>query len=131
MFNTEGGAIHALLSVTKTHIHLGAISYYFFVWYFFTVTTYGVFVPAGLFLPGMIMGCALGIIYGEVVDTFVEGNHHHQTNQIMGAAAMLAGYTRFTYSLAVIMLETTSSINLFIPIIVTISTSFQVGQAFN
>mmetsp|Transcript_30255 Transcript_30255/g.21998 ORF Transcript_30255/g.21998 Transcript_30255/m.21998 type:complete len:80 (+) Transcript_30255:888-1127(+) len=49
----------------------------------------------------------------------------------MGAAAMLAGYTRFTYSLAVIMLETTNSINLFIPIICTISVAFQTGQAFN
>lgn len=131
-FNTEGGAIHALLSVTKTHIHLNEILYYFCVWYFFTVTTYGVFCPAGLFLPGMIMGCALGIIYGETIDAMgIKGFHVHQSNQIMGAAAMLAGYTRFTYALAVIMLETTSSINLFIPVIVTISTSFQVGEFFN
>jgi len=30
------------------------------VWYLFTITTYGTNVPAGLFLPGMIIGCALG-----------------------------------------------------------------------
>lgn len=29
-------------------------------WYFWTITTYGTWVPAGLFLPGMIIGCALG-----------------------------------------------------------------------
>lgn len=49
----------------------------------------------------------------------------------MGAASMLCGYTRLTYSLAVIMLETTQSINLFIPIIFTLIVSFGVGQAFN
>lgn len=50
---------------------------------------------------------------------------------IMGASAVLCGYTRLTYSLAVIMLETTQSINLFIPIIFTLIVSFGVGQAFN
>jgi len=30
------------------------------VWYGFTIITYGTNVPAGLFLPGMIIGCAVG-----------------------------------------------------------------------
>lgn len=30
------------------------------IWYFFTITTYGTNVPAGLFLPGIIIGCGLG-----------------------------------------------------------------------
>jgi len=30
------------------------------VWFFFSVTTYGISVPAGLFLPAILMGCALG-----------------------------------------------------------------------
>lgn len=41
-------------------------SYYWIfgaTWYFFTITTYGTNVPAGLFLPGMIIGCALGNLY--------------------------------------------------------------------
>lgn len=33
------------------------------VWYFFTITTYGTNVPAGLFLPGMIIGCCMGDLY--------------------------------------------------------------------
>jgi hypothetical protein len=49
----------------------------------------------------------------------------------MGASAMLAGYCRLTYSLAVIMLETTQSINLFLPIIFTILSSFGVARIFN
>lgn len=49
----------------------------------------------------------------------------------MGASAMLAAYCRLTYSLCVIMLETTQSINLFLPIIFTVLTSFGVAKAFN
>jgi H+/Cl- antiporter ClcA len=33
------------------------------VWYLFTITTYGTNVPAGLFLPGMIIGCCMGDLY--------------------------------------------------------------------
>jgi H+/Cl- antiporter ClcA len=33
------------------------------VWYFFTIITYGTNVPAGLFLPGMIIGCGLGDLF--------------------------------------------------------------------
>lgn len=34
--------------------------YFLIIWYLLTITTYGTNVPAGLFLPGMIIGCALG-----------------------------------------------------------------------
>lgn len=44
---------------------------------------------------------------------------------------MLAGYSRLSFSLAVIMLETTENINLFLPIITTLFVSFIVGGFFN
>ena len=44
---------------------------------------------------------------------------------------MLASYTRLTYSLCVIMLETTQSINFFIPIMISVLVSVQVGDSFN
>jgi H+/Cl- antiporter ClcA len=44
---------------------------------------------------------------------------------------MLAGFTRQTYSLAVIMLETTQQIDFFIPITLTILVSAGVGKIFN
>ena len=83
---------------------------YVLVWYVFTITTYGVWVPAGLFLPGILVGCSIGILY---LDLMVFGFNASvdrlggQTYIIVGASAMLAGYCRLTYSLAVIMLETT------------------------
>jgi H+/Cl- antiporter ClcA len=47
---------------------------------------------------------------------------------IVGASAVLAGYTRQTYSIAVIMLETSQEINLFLPILITIITSTCIGN---
>jgi len=44
---------------------------------------------------------------------------------------MLAGFTRMTYSLAVIMLETTQSINNFLPTVVTTAVSVYVGKSIN
>jgi len=37
------------------------------VWFFFTITTYGISVPAGLFLPAIVMGCALGQLYQDFI----------------------------------------------------------------
>lgn len=81
------------------------------VWYFWTITTYGVAVPSGLFLPGMIVGCALGDLYNSIIvdNGIVEPAHsgnHRVTYVILGMGAMLAGYTRMTYSLVVIVMET-------------------------
>lgn len=43
---------------------------------------------------------------------------------------MLAGYTRMTYSLAVIVMETAQVMNLFVPIVFTIMISTKVGSYF-
>ena len=79
------------------------------VWYLFTITTYGVWCPSGLFLPGIIMGGSMGRFYTVAIQTwsgYTDKNEIMQ-NTVLGASAMLAGYCRLTYSLAVLMLETT------------------------
>lgn len=106
----------------------------FFSWYILTIITYGTFVPAGLFLPGMIYGCALGNLYAESVKGFIDLDEDlaifkkHCTVLAIGAA--LAGYTRMTYSLTVIVMETSQVMFLFVPLLVTISVSNSVGYYF-
>jgi len=53
------------------------------------------------------------------------------TYATIGAASVLAGYSRLSFSLAVIMLETTENVNLFLPIIFALFISFGVGRLFN
>jgi len=101
------------------------------IWFGFTIVTYGVWVPAGLFLPGMIIGCAVGAFYTQVATSILSReNASTITPVIVGAGAMLAGYTRLTYSLIIIMLETTTSINLFIPMMIGIMVSRGVSGLF-
>ena len=66
--------------------------------------------PSGLFLPGLILGCSVGLLYMQLmvyVMDFEIDRIGGQSYVIIGAAAMLAANSRMTYSLAVIMLETT------------------------
>jgi len=37
------------------------------VWFIFTVLTTGTWIPAGLFLPGIIMGGAVGRLYTLII----------------------------------------------------------------
>ena len=73
--------------------------------------TYGVNVPAGLFLPGMIIGCAVGHIYGYQLQQwgFIDDVTYELNKKsyiIIAIAGYMAGYTRLTYSLCVILMET-------------------------
>lgn len=104
---------------------------YFIIWYMFTVVTYGTMVPAGLFLPGILIGCSLGRMVGLFIENSIIKEIKPSTYAIIGSASVLAGYTRLSFSLAVIMLETTENVGLFLPIIFALFVSFGVGRIFN
>lgn len=40
------------------------------LWYLGTANTLGIWIPAGVFVPGMLMGSALGLLY---LDFMLEG----------------------------------------------------------
>ena len=137
--NTEGDAIRSIISGFEgpggVHSYTWTLAFFAGMWYFWTIVTYGVWVPAGLFLPGIIIGCAVGGVYAEieavVLDKTIEETYASMTSAtfvLVGAGAMLSAYCRLTYSLVVIMLETTSSINIFLPMMVGIMTARGVGN---
>lgn len=107
---------------------------YFSLWCFFFCLTFGVWVPAGVFVPGMLIGCSLGMLY---LDIWLDGLNMSplrlggQSYLVIAAAGILSGYTRLTYSLAVVIMETTQSVNLFIPVLITIMISHATARAFN
>jgi chloride channel 7 len=104
---------------------------HFLIWFIMTVVTYGTAVPAGLFLPGILIGCTLGRMLTLFIGTNVEAAVSPATYSIIGAASVLAGYSRMSFSLAVIMLETTENVNLFLPMLFALFISFAVGRLFN
>ena len=103
-------------------------------WYIFTVLSYGVSVPSGIFLPGIIMVQAMGRYYTKFTHIYFGYEYTEAEllqNALFGATAMLAGYSRMTYSLIVIMLETTNSINLYTPMLVCMLFSYCTALIFN
>ena len=45
---------------------------HFLIWFLMTLVTYGTAVPAGLFLPGILIGCTLGRILTLFISTTFE-----------------------------------------------------------
>ena len=63
-FNTEAGTIRSLFSENSEYtITSTNLAIFTSVWYLMTILTYGVWIPAGLFLPGIIVGGAMGRLY--------------------------------------------------------------------
>lgn len=104
------------------------------IWFVFTSISSGSAVPSGIFLPCILIGCAVGQIYSNL-HPLIFGHYettdaryiYPATFAILGAASVLSGSTRMTFSLAVVMLETTSSVELFLPIIFTLFISYGTG----
>lgn len=130
LFNPEGTVIKNFLS-KKAVFSYETLLLFFLIWFIFTIITYGTAVPAGLFLPGILIGCSLGRVLGLFIENYIVQEIHPSTYAIIGAASMLAGYSRLSFSLAVIMLETTENVNLFLPIIFALFVSFAIGGIFN
>lgn len=63
-FNTEGAQIRALMN-KEVDEKVGPLFIFATTWYIMFIITQGVQTPGGLFLPGMIIGCALGLIVSK------------------------------------------------------------------
>jgi chloride channel 3/4/5 len=110
-----------------------------------TIFTFGIKIPAGLFIPSM----AVGAIFGRLLGIALEQVAYHNPDSwpfneyctaseacvepgfyaIVGAAAVLAGVTRMTVSLVVIMFELTGGLLYIVPLMVATMTAKWVGDS--
>ena len=101
------------------------------LWYPLTITSYGTNIPAGLFVSGILIGCSMGRLMVAIMKSFVpEVASRASTYAVVGAASILSGYARHTISLAIIMMESTNSVNLFVPITFALLVASGVGGLF-
>ncbi|XP_070197620.1 H(+)/Cl(-) exchange transporter 4-like isoform X2 [Littorina saxatilis] len=110
-----------------------------------TVFTFGLKIPAGLFIPSMAVGAITGRMIGIGMEQLVLANPSsplfanmceqdscHITPglyALVGAAAALGGVTRMTVSLVVIMFELTGGLEYIVPLMCAAMTSKWVGDA--
>jgi H+/Cl- antiporter ClcA len=75
------------------------------------------------------MGGGMGHLYTIIIRSIFNSQDigNRSVAVIIGATSMLSSYTRMTYSLGVIMMETTQSLNLFIPILLSMIISYGMG----
>ncbi|KAK4248371.1 chloride channel [Corynascus novoguineensis] len=108
--------------------------------------TFGLQIPAGIILPSMAIGALTGRAIGIIMEMW-QANHPKfiafrscdpdipcitpGTYAIIGAAAALAGVTRMTVSIVVIMFELTGALAYVLPIMVAVMISKWVGDAFS
>ena len=135
-FESQINTIKSFMSDARNFNDFNILAF-LLVWFSLTCITSGTIVPAGIFLPCIIIGCALGTVYATLhnnifhngEETYSDGTGKIRASffAILGATAMLSGATRMTFALAVIMLETTASVDLFIPIVLTLFVSYGFG----
>lgn len=110
-----------------------------------TIFTFGIKIPAGLFIPSMAVGAITGRMVGIGMEQLVHANPSsaffsnmcdqdscHVTPGLyamVGAAAALGGVTRMTVSLVVIMFELTGGLEYIVPMMAAAMTSKWVGDA--
>eukprot|EP00435_Cladocopium_sp_Y103_P064221 s467_g25.t2 len=91
-----------------------------------TIITFGVPCPAGLFVPSLFTGAAIGRCVGVLIQA---GNHEQAlfprtvepgVYAMVGAAAVLGGVCRVTISLVAIMLELTGGMTYIVPFMIAV-----------
>lgn len=96
--------------------------------------------PAGIFIPSLAAGAAFGRICGlllEYISATFPSNHIFPHGKVIvpgvyaliGAAATLAGVTRTTVSLVVIVVELTATLDYVVPVALTVLVAKTIADA--
>ncbi|KAG8372685.1 hypothetical protein BUALT_Bualt12G0093200 [Buddleja alternifolia] len=129
-FNTNDDAIKNLFSKdTDSEFHHSSMLIFFATCFFLSIVSYGIVVPAGLFVPVIVTGAAYGRFVGMLVGS--NSNLNHGLFAVLGSASLLGGSMRMTVSLCVIILELTNNLLLLPLIMLVLLISKTVADAFN
>lgn len=114
--------------------------------FYLSAVTFGLQLPAGIILPSMAIGALTGRAVGIMMEIWVDNFPNFfvfrscepdvpcvnpATYAVVGAAATLAGVTRMTVSIVVIMFELTGALTYVLPMMVAVMISKWVGDAFS
>ncbi len=89
-----------------------------------TIITFGCKVPSGVIIPALDAGALFGRLLGQWITTISPGIF-----AMVGAAAFLAGVSRMTISLCVIMFELTGELDYIVPHMIAILVAKWVADA--
>lgn len=90
-----------------------------------TIITFGIKVPSGVIIPALDAGALFGRLVGQALSTSISPGIF----AMVGAAAFLAGVSRMTISLCVIMFELTGELEYVVPHMIAILVAKWVADA--
>jgi chloride channel 7 len=124
-------ALRRLFSRTHNYYTLQALAVYLVVYFSMVTITAGLFVAGGLFVPMMLVGATFGRMVGQVVALMFPSETvpiDVSVYALVGATAMMAGFSRITISLCVIMMELTETTQYLLPIMLAVQAAKWVGD---
>lgn len=104
--------------------YLGWLFYGTAVKLFLTIITFGIKVPSGVIIPALDAGAFFGRLVGQLITDISPGIF-----AMVGAGAFLAGVSRMTISLCVIMFELTGELDYIIPHMIAILVAKWIADA--
>ena len=128
---------HLISRGTPHEFGFGSIITFFLVYYFGAVVPAGSCISSGLFVPMLVMGACVGRFMGLVATNMAQAGGFTPDDfnsdmwrwldpgvwAMVGAGAFMAGVSRLTLSLAVIVMEMTNEVHFILPILVGIMTA--------
>uniref|UniRef100_A0A0D9V8H3 Chloride channel protein n=1 Tax=Leersia perrieri TaxID=77586 RepID=A0A0D9V8H3_9ORYZ len=128
--NTNDDAIRNLFSGgTDGEFGVSTLVAFFAAVYSLGLVTYGIAVPAGLFIPVILSGASFGRLLGRILGALT--GLDAGLFALLGATSFLGGTMRMTVSVCVILLELTNDLLLLPLIMLVLLISKTVADCFN
>lgn len=108
-------------------VYLAWLVYGLLIKLILTIITFGIKVPSGVIIPALCGGAFCGRLIGQL--PFLSANVSPGIFAMVGAGAFLAGVSRMTISLAVIMFELTGELEFVVPNMIGIMVAKWVADA--
>jgi chloride channel 7 len=130
--NSNDHTVINLLQVGYPNLlSLSAIAVFFIYYFFGSGYAVGCGIATGMFVPMMVMGASygrlVGLILGDLYSQFTDPGIF----AIVGMAAFLAGVSRLSISLTVIVIETTNDLANLLPIMLAVMAAKFVADSIN
>lgn len=133
LFQSPEDSVKSLFHESKGMYSPSTLVVYCLCVFILACWTYGLYVPSGLFIPGLLVGAAWGRFVGLCLNYIFPdvGWVDFGKYSLIGAAAQLGGIVRMTISLTVIIMEATGNITFGLPIMIVLIVAKWVGDIFN
>jgi chloride channel 3/4/5 len=122
--------LHEVQTKGMNWIYIGWLTYGTLAKLVLTIITFGCKVPSGVIIPALDAGALFGRLVGYVLP-YTPNDVSPGIFALVGAAAFLAGVSRMTISLAVIMFELTGELQYAVPNMITILIAKWVADAIS